>query len=212
MTERELPTEDPGLPTLENLANWLRETREELGLTQSEVGEKAHLSPSQLSRLESAQGNPSYEAIYRVYEVLNSKLEEPTAGELLSSKRQRTAGELEFEYAEPTDTGREVSEIMEEYEISQLPVLRGEKSVGSITEADLMEVDRELDEITVGEASGEPFPEVSAEAGVASVRSLLRAYPAVLVKAASEDGNDELVTGRYLGILTRSDLRESPIG
>ena len=203
---RETRTEDPGLPTLENLARWLRETRESLGLTQMEVGDEAHLSPSQLSRLESAEGNPSYEAVYRVYEVLNSELEETDSGDLLRQKRRRTDGELEFEYVTPDDTCDEVSRLMQKYEISQLPVLDGEQSVGSVTETDLMEVDGLLAEVSVSEVSGDPFPEVSVDAGVASVRSLLRAYPAVLVKISDE--GDEAVVGRYAGILTRADLRE----
>jgi len=199
--------EDPGLPTLENLARWIRETREGLGLTQMEVGDEAHLSPSQLSRLESAEGNPSYEAVYRVYEVLNSKLEETDAGDILGQKHRRTDGELEFEYVTPEDTCEEVSRLMQKYEISQLPVLDGEQSVGSVTETDLMGVDGLLGGVSVSGVRGEPFPEVSVEAGVASIRSLLRAYPAVLVKISDED--DEAVVGRYAGILTRADLRET---
>jgi predicted transcriptional regulator len=209
MSDRQKPkTEDPGLPTLENLAGWIRQTRKELGLTQTEVGEEAHLSPSQLSRLESAQGNPSYEAVYRVYDVLNSKLEEPDAGELLRWKRHRIGEELSFEYVTPDDTCEEVSRLMEKYEISQLPVVENGEAVGSITETDLMEAKGNLEEVSVGEVSGEPFPEVSEEAGVASIRSLLRAYPAVLIKATDKESEDAVV-GRYAGILTRADLRNT---
>lgn len=209
MSDRRKPkTEDPGLPTLENLAGWIRQTRKELGLTQTEVGEEAHLSPSQLSRLESAQGNPSYEAVYRVYDVLNSKLEEPDAGELLRWKRHRIGEELSFEYVTPDDTCEEVSRLMEKYEISQLPVVENGEAVGSITETDLMEAKGNLEEVLVGDVSGEPFPEVSEEAGVASIRSLLRAYPAVLIKATDKESEDAVV-GRYAGILTRADLRNT---
>lgn len=209
MSDRRKPkTEDPGLPTLENLAGWIRQTRKELGLTQTEVGEEAHLSPSQLSRLESAQGNPSYEAVYRVYDVLNSKLEEPDAGELLRWKRQSIGEELSFEYVTPDDTCEEVSRLMEKYEISQLPVVENGEAVGSITETDLMEAKGNLEEVLVGDVSGEPFPEVSEEAGVASIRSLLRAYPAVLIKATDKESEDAVV-GRYAGILTRADLRNT---
>ena len=209
MSDRQKPkTEDPGLPTLENLAGWIRQTRKELGLTQTEVGEEAHLSPSQLSRLESAQGNPSYEAVYRVYDVLNSKLEEPDAGELLRWKRQSIGEELSFEYVTPDDTCEEVSRLMEKYEISQLPVVENGEAVGSITETDLMEAKGNLEEVSVGEVSGEPFPEVSEEAGVASIRSLLRAYPAVLIKSTDKESEDAVV-GRYAGILTRADLRNT---
>jgi predicted transcriptional regulator len=70
-----------------------------------------------------------------------------------------------------------------------------------------MEVDEVLADVSVSEVSGEPFPEVSVEAGVASIRNLLRAYPAVLVKISDKD--DEAVVGRYVGILTRADLRET---
>ena len=208
MTEhRNGSIQDPGLPDLETVSRWIRRTRQELDLTQTEVGEEANLSPSQLSRLESAQGNPSYEAVYRVYEALKSK-QGPDVGTLLSRKRERTDGGLEFEYVTVEDTCERVSELMEEHNISQLPVMDEEESVvvGSVSEADLMEIEEDLGGVLVGEIAGDPFPEVPATASAEVVRNLLRAHPAVLV-TAPEDYDQTAAVGKYVGVLTKFDFR-----
>lgn len=208
MSESETKTvRDPGLPDLETISTWIRETRENLGLTQSEVGEEANLSPSQISRLESAQGNPSYEAVYRVYETLKSR-QGPAVSQLLDRKRERTDGSIEFEYVTVEDSCERVSELMEKHDISQLPVMdaREEEVVGSVSEVDLMELNSPLDSVSVGEIARDPFPEVPATASLDSVRNLLRSYPAVLV-TTSDESDEEAVVEKYAGILTRFDLR-----
>jgi len=201
--------EDPGLPELETIARWIRRTRQSLDLTQTEVGERAHLSPSQLSRLENAEGNPSYEAVYRVYRALKSQ-QGPQVDALLRAKRERTDGGLEFEYVTVDDSCARVNELMGEYNISQVPVLDedGGEAVGSVSEATLMELAGSLEEVSVGEVAGDPYPEVPVTTTAEVARNLLRAHPAVLVMASRDvDGDVGAIVGKYAGILTKFDLR-----
>jgi cystathionine beta-synthase len=89
---------------------------------------------------------------------------------------------------------------MKLHDVSQLPVMEGERCVGSVTEYQLttrgLESTRFLD-ATVGEIMDEPFPVVDASQPVDAVTKLLsKTSPALLVR----DG------GRLAGIVTRSDV------
>src|SRR5205085_4541895 len=95
---------------------------------------------------------------------------------------------------------RQALGLMKLHDVSQLPVMEGERCVGSVTEYQLttrgLESSRFLD-ATVGEVMDEPFPTVDAAQPVDAVTKLLsKATPALLVA----DG------GRVTGIVTRSDV------
>lgn len=197
--------EDPELPDLDSVAAWIRETRNRLNITLTELGEAAHLSPSQLSRLESSEGNPSYEAIYRVYNELKRRQSEASVAAVLRSKRDGHDN-LRFEYVTPTDTCATVGQLMDEYDISQLPVLKDERVVGGVTDTDLIELDGDATETTIDDIAGPPFPEVSVTSDQETVRNLLRRNPGVLL-TADEDTEFTREVGPYVGIVTAADFR-----
>ena len=95
---------------------------------------------------------------------------------------------------------RQALGLMRLHDVSQLPVMDGERCVGSVTEYHLttrgLESTRFLD-ATVGEVMDEPFPLVPAGEPVDAVTKLLsKTTPALLV----QDG------GRVAGIVTRTDM------
>ncbi len=95
---------------------------------------------------------------------------------------------------------RQAIGLMKLHDVSQLPVMDGERCVGSVTEHFLteraLESTRFLD-ATVGEVMDEPFPTVGAQEPVEAVTKLLtKATPALLVADA----------GAVQGIVTRGDL------
>ena len=95
---------------------------------------------------------------------------------------------------------RQALGLMKLHDVSQLPVMDGERCVGSVTEYHLttrgLESTRFLD-ATVGEVMDEPFPTVPATEHVDAVTKLLsKTTPALLVQDA----------GRVAGIVTRTDL------
>jgi cystathionine beta-synthase len=95
---------------------------------------------------------------------------------------------------------RQALGLMRLHDVSQLPVMDGEKSVGSVTETALTTRSLESTKIldaTVGEVMDEPFPTLDASHPADSVTKLLsKTSPAVLVR----DG------ARAIGIVTRTDL------
>jgi cystathionine beta-synthase len=100
----------------------------------------------------------------------------------------------------PGQMVRQALGLMRLHDVSQLPVLDGGSSVGSVTEYALtqrgLESSRFLDAV-VGEVMDEAFPIVSADQHVESVQKLLsKTTPAVLVREG----------GTISGIVTRSDM------
>ena len=95
---------------------------------------------------------------------------------------------------------RQALGLMRLHDVSQLPVMDGDRCVGSVTETALTTRSLESTKIldaTVGEVMDEPFPTLDAGHPADSVTKLLsKASPAVLVR----DG------ARAIGIVTRTDL------
>ena len=101
-----------------------------------------------------------------------------------------------------TDTVRVASELMRTTGISQLPVLNGEQSVGSISEKiifDRIRDGRSMDEIKdlpVSEVMDDSFPMVAESTPVSAVTSMMNDSNAVLVTRK----------GRITGLITKADI------
>ncbi len=136
------------------------------------------------------------------YGFLSVSGAEATVGDVLSGKGVRMP---ELVHVHPTETVREAIDLMREYAVSQLPVLRAEPPVvtgevaGSIAERDLM------DAVFSGQAHlhdmierhmGPPLPMIGGGQPVSDAVALLEKSDAALV----------LVDGKPRGVLTRQDL------
>jgi cystathionine beta-synthase len=113
----------------------------------------------------------------------------------------RKAGTPALIAVEPTTTAREALSTLRRHSISQMPVLLGTQSVGSVQEEEILR--RSLEDATVLDRSvrgvlGPPFPEVAADATWSDLLDRLRQERAVLVR--------DRASGEPLGILTRHDL------
>jgi len=128
--------------------------------------------------------------------------DERTVGDVISSK---TAGLPDLVHAHPTDTVRDVIEILTKYEVSQVPVLTAEppvvmgEVVGSIDERSLLEAvfnggAKMTDAIK--EFVGAPLGLIGVHEPVSAARAALASADALLVT------ND----GKPAGILTRHDV------
>jgi cystathionine beta-synthase len=125
-----------------------------------------------------------------------------TVGEVL---RAKTGGLPDLVHTHPTETVAEAINILKEYGVSQMPVVRAEPPVmaaevaGSVSERAL------LDALFAGEAKladqveahmSPPLPTIGATEGVQEAIAALESADALLVQ---EDG-------RPVGVLTRADL------
>ena len=127
--------------------------------------------------------------------------ERVTLGHLLDAKMENArGGPPTLVSTAPGALVRQALGLMKLHDVSQLPVMDGDRCVGSVTEYHLttrgLESTRFLD-ATVGEVMDEPFPTVPATEHVDAVTKLLsKTTPALLV----QDG------GRVAGIVTRTDM------
>jgi cystathionine beta-synthase len=103
-------------------------------------------------------------------------------------------------FVHPATTVREALAIMEDNNVSQMPVIQDSQSLGSIEESALMGrvlEDTNILDLPVQQVMETSFPEVHHDDTVEHTKYLLaRRYPAILVRENNQ----------YVGIITKADL------
>jgi predicted transcriptional regulator len=179
------------LPELDTIAS----RRRALGLTQTQLAEKAKVSQSYIAKLEAKKIEPSYSKVRAILEVLNG----------LEQGRETRVDEImstEIVSVQQRDVIQRAVEIMWSTGFSQLPVMEGDRPVGSITERTIIdritstEDEGPVTDMPISEVMDDPFPQVGEDAPVSIIAGLLRIYPAVMVHHK----------GDISGIVTKADL------
>ncbi|MBQ03956.1 transcriptional regulator [Candidatus Bathyarchaeota archaeon] len=179
------------LPEIDSISH----RRRALGLTQTQLAKKAEVSQSYIAKLEARKIEPSYTRIRSILKVLNGleRGNEKKAEEIMSK---------EIVNIQMDDLIRKTMDIMWDTGFSQIPVMDGERPVGSITERTIIDTMRNgRIEIPMGEQSistimDEPFPQVGEAAPISIIAELLRNYPAIIVQRRD----------KITGIITKADL------
>lgn len=99
----------------------------------------------------------------------------------------------------PGDTVAQALQLMQQHNISQLPVMQDLKPIGAITQGGLLrqlEAHKQLRELKVSEVMEAAFPEVSPEMDIAAIKNTLKTAPAVLLK--DDSGNYHILTQQDL--------------
>jgi cystathionine beta-synthase len=127
---------------------------------------------------------------------------EMTVGDLLRSK---SGGMPDLVHTHPSETIRDAIEILREYGVSQMPVVKAEPPVmtgevaGAVSERDLLELlfhGKATLHDSVEKHMGSGLPLVGAGEPVSTARHALETADAVLV----------IEDGKPVGVLTRADL------
>lgn len=179
------------LPELDTIAS----RRRVLGLTQTQLAEKAGVSQSYIAKLEAKNIEPSYLKVKAILEVLNGLEQgrETRVEEIMTTK---------IISVQQNEVIQKAVDIMRDTGFSQLPVMDEDRPVGSITERTIIdritstEEDGPVTEMPISEVMDDPFPQVGEDAPVSIIARLLRIYPAVMVY------NKDKITG----IVTKADL------
>ncbi len=173
----------------------IKRIREKIGMSQAELAEKIGISQSAIPKYENRKQIPSYEIAVRIFEVL---LEEDIkidfeVSEIMTTKIVKLS---------PNSSLGSALDIMKEQSISQLPVIQGEKIVGTINESLVLELlDRyrnlsSLRDESVANVMQDVLPIVPKTSKLQEITPLLRHYGAVIV----------LSQGKLEGIVTKADL------
>ena len=173
----------------------IRVLRKGLDISQKELGEKTNIPQSTISRIENGTMDPPYSKVERIFNFL-IKEEEKRKGVEMEARDIMTKKII---YINSNSTIKEAIKLMNQYEISQIPILDKGQNLGSLTSKSVQKhiIDNpDLINLRSLDLKELPFPEVEKSWSVKEISNLLIKYPAVLVK----DSN------KYVGIITDSDF------
>ena len=171
----------------------LRERRTELGLTQSDLAERADVSQPLIARIEGGDVDPRLSTLRRIVNALQE-----AEGAVLR------AGDLMNEpvvSVEPDDSVRQTTELMDTQGYSQVPVVRDGTPVGLIGNSDIRQRSGETDADSVGnlpvdEVKRDAVASVESDATIDEINDYLNHNDAVLV----------VESGETTGIITEADI------
>ncbi len=165
----------------------LKRLRLKARLTQKKLAEFAGVSQAHISKIELGKVDPRLSTVNKILEVL-------TEGKKRKCKDVMAEGVL---FVKPNDSILKVSKVMMKNAISQMPVLLGNRVVGTIREESIVRnLSSNIANEKVKNIMDPPLPTVSGETTIDTIRPLLERHQGVLVAKDRE----------IVGIITRSDL------
>lgn len=163
-----------------------------MGLTQTELAEKASVSQSLIARIESGSVDPRLSTLQKILNAMQ-----------IADEGSLTAKDIMFSPVVTIDSDAQIleaTELMRNKDISQLPVVKQGRPVGSVNDQIIVQHlsnGQQIFQKKVEEIMEEAFPSVSPSTKVEIIHQLLaRGHPAVLV-------TDK---GAIVGIVTKIDL------
>jgi predicted transcriptional regulator len=178
-------------PTVEDIAK----KRRQLGLKQAELAKLSGVSQSLIAKLESGKIESSYTKVKTIFDILD-RLEAKT------KIQEEKVVPNQVISVQKDDAVAKVIQIMKAHGFSQIPVFHKRQSVGSISEKTILRLILEgndlehISKLPTEDVMEEAFPQVSEDAPLSLISSLLQTYSAVLVAKK----------GNVAGIITKADL------
>ncbi|KAF1075238.1 XRE family transcriptional regulator [Methanogenium sp. MK-MG] len=170
----------------------IREQRIKAGLTQSDVAERAGFSQSMIARIETGTVDPRASTLRRIVKILNeSGTSRTSAGDIMTTPVISIA---------PEETIEHTVDVMEQYGISQVPVITHGVPIGCVSESAIIAamengtIQRSMKN-TVTDIMEEGFPTVAPSEKIDAIVHSLRNHHAVLV----------MNKGKVVGVITKHD-------
>lgn len=176
--------------------NKIGDLRRKLNLTQKELATLAGVSQSLIAKIESQKIDPAYSKVVAIFYALENELNKKE-----QTKKAREIMTKNLITVNINDKLDKIIKIMKENAISQLPVIKDGKPIGSVSDDEFIEwitkYGDKISKISVREVIKESFPIIPQSADMEVVTEMLKFYKALLIK-----GSD----GELMGIVTKSDL------
>jgi predicted transcriptional regulator len=164
----------------------LKKMREEARLTQEKLATAVGISQAHVAKIENEKVNPRLSTVNKILSVLRRNkniCDDVVTKKVVSLK--------------PEDSVNHAVKLMREKNISQIPIIDGEKCVGSVSEKTILGRLGSISRSTkLEEVMDEPFPIITCSDGIDVIKTLLEYHQAVLISGK----------GRIIGIVTKSDL------
>ncbi len=172
----------------------IKKVRKRLGINQTELARAAGVSQSLVARMELGKVDPSYSKARKMFLAL----ENLGKGKILLAKNVMSRKIISVK---PNTAVREAASIMRRKNISQIPVMDDNVSVGSVSEKTILEMvtggnTENISLTPVKDIMEEPFPQIDESSPVSVVSLLLEYNPAVIITEK----------GKPSGIITKSDM------
>jgi len=173
----------------------MKKYRTALGLTQTELARRSGVSQSLIARIEAGDIDPRLSTFRKIMNALRTE-------ELAQTFDVTEVMRAPVIHVTSEDTVGKAHRLMEEYGISQLPVLDDGIQVGAVSETRLlrkMAQEKEVTRITerrVEELMDEGFPTLGVKTDLELLSRLMEDHPAALI----------VDKGRTVGIVTKADL------
>ncbi|ACV12936.1 transcriptional regulator, XRE family [Halorhabdus utahensis DSM 12940] len=167
----------------------LRERRTDLGLTQSELADRADVSQPLIARIEGGDVDPRLSTLRRIVNALQeAEGGILRAGDLMNSPIVSVA---------PDDSVHEAKQLMDSEGYSQVPVIRNGRPDGLIGNTDIRQRSEDnVGELPVAEVMHESITTVEPDATLEEIDTYLDHHDAVLV----------VESGETVGIITDADI------
>ncbi len=173
----------------------IKKLRKEASLTQVELAKRAKVSQSLIARIESGTVDPRVSTLRRILEVITESYTGKSPRVTVSQVMRSPVISVEA-----SDSVRTAIELMEKDSVSQLPVMKGDAIVGTVSETTVvrhLSSGENVFNSRVNEIMDESLAVVPSSTGVDEAYELMsRGYPAVLV----------VDRGKIIGIVTKIDL------
>lgn len=163
--------------------------RKKLGISQSELAQHAAVSQSLIAKIESGNLDPSYSKARKIFSALD----------ILSRQKSLKAEEVMQKgliSVSPDESIHDAVRKMKRHQISQMPVIHDNKSVGMVSESSILEALMNNEGQKVKDVMIEAAPVISKNTAIDILSNLLRFYSMVLVSEK----------GRLIGLITKSDI------
>ena len=177
------------IPTPEDI----KKKRATLGLTQNELAKRAGVSQPLVARIESGDVDPRVSTLQRILDAFDDAEKERV--------QIKDIMHTPVIHAKPDDRVQNVVDLMEEYGVSQIPVIDNGIAVGSVSEEMVLHImsthkRKDVSDMEISTIMGASFPTVSSETDVGVVSYILERSPAVLV----------VDIGKVVGVVTKQDV------
>ena len=159
------------------------------------MAEELDIPQATISRIENGKGNPSYLNVKKIFDYLD---------DVQSGKKQLDKKAIDIKSEKIISiiskaTIKDAVNLMNKYNISQLPIIDENQNKGSITAKKIQKIitdNPSMITAPVDVIKELPFPEIENDWDIKNISNLLTNYSAVLVKES----------GEYSGIITDADL------